>query len=146
RHRPVRTPHPGSTVAPAPVVIQTAARGAKMTGGRRVLGVKGGNDMAKRADGNEGDIRHDCPHDCRHAWTTAEVAALFDLPLSDLVPRAQTLHRRYFDPHAVQISTLLSIKTGSCPEDCAYCPQSAHYRTDTERSALMDTRDVVAAA
>src|SRR5690606_10758751 len=82
----------------------------------------------------------------RHDWTTAEIAALFDLPFSDLVHRAQTLHRRYFDPNAVQISTLLSIKTGGCPEDCAYCPQSAHYKTDTGRNALMDTRDVVAAA
>jgi biotin synthase len=94
--------------------------------------------MANPADRNGCDIRHD--------WTTAAVAALFDLPFSDLVHRAQTLHRRYFDPNAVQISTLLSIKTGGCPEDCAYCPQSAHYSTGTERSALMDTEEVVAAA
>jgi len=97
-----------------------------------------GSDMASAMDGNGRDIRHD--------WTGAEVAALFDLPFSDLLHRAQTLHRRYFDPNAVQISTLLSIKTGGCPEDCAYCPQSAHYRTGVERSALLDTDDVVAAA
>src|SRR5689334_8247538 len=60
----------------------------------------------------------------RHDWTRDEVRALFELPFNDLIFRAQTVHRRYFDAREVQISTLLSIKTGGCPEDCAYCPQS----------------------
>src|SRR5215471_7909025 len=65
----------------------------------------------------------------RHDWTRAEVQALFDLPFPDLIFHAQRIHREHFDPCEVQISTLLSIKTGGCPEDCAYCPQSAHYDT-----------------
>src|SRR6201987_3050390 len=62
----------------------------------------------------------------RHDWTRAEVRALFALPFPDLIFHAQRIHRLHFDPREVQISTLLSIKTGGCPEDCAYCPQSAH--------------------
>jgi len=84
--------------------------------------------------------------DIRHDWTAADVAALFDLPFNDLLFRAQTLHRKYFDPNEVQISTLLSIKTGGCPEDCAYCPQSPHYDTGLKREALMDVDAVVSAA
>jgi biotin synthase len=61
----------------------------------------------------------------RHDWTPAEIAALFALPFPELMFRAARIHRRYFDPSEVQISTLLSIKTGDCPEDCAYCPQAA---------------------
>ncbi|MCB1732707.1 MAG: biotin synthase, partial [Halieaceae bacterium] len=57
----------------------------------------------------------------RHDWTRPEVEALFALPFNDLLFRAQSIHRRYFDPNQVQVSTLLSIKTGACPEDCAYC-------------------------
>ncbi len=82
----------------------------------------------------------------RHDWTREELRNLFGLPFSDLVFRAQTLHRMYFDPNAVQISTLLSIKTGGCPEDCAYCPQSAHYETGVDASKLMDVAAVVADA
>ena len=63
----------------------------------------------------------------RRDWTRAEVRALFDLPFPELIFHAQRIHREHFDPREVQISTLLSIKTGGCPEDCAYCPQSAHY-------------------
>jgi len=84
--------------------------------------------------------------DIRSDWTAAEVGALFALPFNDLLFRAQTLHRKYFDPNEVQISTLLSIKTGGCPEDCAYCPQSAHYDTGLTRAALMDVDAVIAAA
>ena len=84
--------------------------------------------------------------DIRNDWTTAEIAALFALPFPELLFRAQTLHRKYFDPRAVQISTLLSIKTGGCPEDCAYCPQSAHYETGVKASRLMDLAAVTAAA
>ena len=63
------------------------------------------------------------------AWSLAEVEALFDLPFSDLMLRAQTNHREHHDPNKVQLSTLLSIKTGGCPEDCGYCPQAARYHT-----------------
>jgi biotin synthase len=84
--------------------------------------------------------------DVRHDWTREELRALFDLPFSDLVYRAQTVHRMHFDANAVQISTLLSIKTGGCPEDCAYCPQSAHYETGVDASKLMNVDAVVADA
>jgi len=79
----------------------------------------------------------------RHDWTESEVQALFSLPFSDLIYQAQTVHRAYFDPNAVQVSTLLSIKTGACPEDCKYCPQSAHYNTDLETERLMKVRAVL---
>jgi biotin synthase len=82
----------------------------------------------------------------RHDWTRDEIRALFDLPFSDLLYRAQCAHRAHFDPNAVQVSTLLSIKTGACPEDCGYCPQSAHHAADLEREALLDVDAVVSAA
>jgi biotin synthase len=76
--------------------------------------------------------------DIRHDWTREEIADLLALPFPDLLFRAQTMHRRYFDAREVQISTLLSIKTGGCPEDCAYCPQSAHFDTGVKAEKLMD--------
>ncbi len=79
----------------------------------------------------------------RHDWTREEVLALFDLPFNDLMFRAQSVHRQHFDPNEVQVSTLLSIKTGACPEDCAYCPQSARYNTGLEREKLMDVDTVL---
>jgi biotin synthase len=82
----------------------------------------------------------------RHDWTPDEVRALFDLPLSELIFRAQTVHREFFDPSTVQMSTLLSIKTGGCPEDCAYCPQSAHYDTGLGAEKLMPIEQVLAEA
>jgi biotin synthase len=82
----------------------------------------------------------------RHDWTRAELGALFALPLPELIFRAQTMHRRFFDPREVQISTLLSIKTGGCPEDCAYCPQSAQYDTGVDATKLMSLDAVLAAA
>ena len=82
----------------------------------------------------------------RHDWTTDEVEALYRLPLPELVFRAQTAHRRHHDPVFVQRCTLLSIKTGGCPEDCAYCPQSAHYETGVAREGLMDTASVLTSA
>jgi biotin synthase len=82
----------------------------------------------------------------RHDWTREEVRALFALPFPELMFRAQSVHRRYFDPTEVQISTLLSIKTGGCPEDCAYCPQSVHYDTGVEAEKLMTVDAVVAEA
>jgi biotin synthase len=79
----------------------------------------------------------------RHDWTRAEIEALFDLPFPDLVFHAQRVHREHFDPREVQISTLLSIKTGGCPEDCAYCPQSAHYDTGVAADRLMGVAAVL---
>jgi biotin synthase len=79
----------------------------------------------------------------RSDWTRAEVEALFALPFNDLVFRAASVHRAHFDPNRVQVSTLLSIKTGACPEDCAYCPQSARYDTGLEVEKLMPVAKVV---
>ncbi|HOY23212.1 MAG TPA: biotin synthase BioB [Cellvibrio sp.] len=79
----------------------------------------------------------------RHDWTRAEIQALFDLPFSDLMFQAQTVHRAHFNPNEVQVSTLCSIKTGACPEDCAYCPQSARYDTGLEREKLMAVEKVI---
>jgi biotin synthase len=82
----------------------------------------------------------------RNDWTDAEVIALFESPFSDLMQRAQSEHRAHFDPNQVQVSTLLSIKTGACPEDCAYCPQSVRYDTGLEVEALMAIDEVVSKA
>jgi biotin synthase len=79
----------------------------------------------------------------RHDWQQQEVADLFALPMNDLLFQAQTVHRQYFDPNQVQVSTLLSIKTGACPEDCAYCPQSARYDTKLEKEKLMEVEAVI---
>ncbi|MCG2578456.1 biotin synthase BioB [Dechloromonas sp. XY25] len=79
-------------------------------------------------------------------WTVEEVLALYEMPLMDLLWRAQEVHRTYFDPNAVQRSTLLSVKTGGCSEDCSYCSQSARYDTETGRERLMPVDEVVAAA
>ena len=79
----------------------------------------------------------------RKRWSVAEVQALFDLPFFDLVHRAQLVHRENFDPNAVQRSTLLSIKTGGCSEDCGYCSQSARYDTGLERERLMPIDEVL---
>jgi len=82
----------------------------------------------------------------RHDWTRAEIGALFELPFPELMFRAQSVHRANFDPAAVQISTLLSVKTGGCPEDCAYCPQSARYDTGVAAEKLMALDAVLAEA
>ena len=82
----------------------------------------------------------------RHDWTRAEVRALLEMPFPELMFEAQRLHRLYFDPREVQISTLLSIKTGGCPEDCAYCPQSAKYDTGVKAEKLMSLEEVLADA
>jgi biotin synthase len=82
----------------------------------------------------------------RHDWTTERVEALYHLPLTELLFQAQTVHRRYHNPETVQRCTLLSIKTGGCPEDCAYCPQSARYNTGVEREELIKPEAVLAAA
>jgi len=82
----------------------------------------------------------------RHDWSQDEVLALLDLPFNDLLFRAQATHRAHFDPNRVQVSTLLSIKTGACPEDCGYCSQSAHHETSLERERLLPLEEVLAAA
>ena len=79
----------------------------------------------------------------RHDWTLKEVRELLDMPFNDLVFRAQQAHRQWFDPNEVQVSTLLSIKTGACPEDCMYCPQSGHYNTGLEKEKLMQVEKVL---
>jgi biotin synthase len=84
--------------------------------------------------------------DIRHNWSISEVQALFDQPFNDLLFQAQTLHRQYFDPNQVQVSQLLSIKTGACPEDCKYCPQSNRYDTGLEQEKLMQVEQVLAEA
>ena len=82
----------------------------------------------------------------RHDWTRDEIKALFAKPFNDLIFEAQSIHRQHFDPNAVQISTLLSIKTGACPEDCGYCPQSYKYDTGLERERLLPLDEVREAA
>jgi len=79
----------------------------------------------------------------RHDWTRQEVRDLFQLPFMDLVFRAQSVHRQHFDPNQIQMSTLLSIKTGACPEDCKYCPQSGHYNTGLQKEKLLEVERVV---
>jgi len=79
----------------------------------------------------------------RHNWSVAEVNALFSLPFNDLLFKAQSVHRLNFDPNHVQVSTLLSIKTGACPEDCKYCPQSARYDTGLEKERLLEMHKVL---
>ncbi|WP_047045260.1 biotin synthase BioB [Vibrio mexicanus] len=82
----------------------------------------------------------------RHDWTVAEVRTLLEKPFMDLLFEAQTIHRQYQQHNYVQVSTLLSIKTGACPEDCKYCPQSARYTTDIEKERLMEVERVLDAA
>jgi biotin synthase len=82
----------------------------------------------------------------RHDWTVAEIQAIYAAPLPDLIFRAQTVHRAYHRPGEVQGCSLLSIKTGGCPEDCAYCPQSAHYKTGVEREGLLSVDAALEAA
>lgn len=93
-------------------------------------------DTVKKSQARaKGDLRHD--------WTRAEALALYNLPLMDLLFRAQTVHRAHFDPNAIQMSRLLSIKTGGCAEDCGYCSQSAHHKSGLKASKLMEVQKVV---
>jgi len=94
----------------------------------------------------DADLAHTQDRDIHKDWERGEVEQLFEKPFNDLLFQAHSLYRRYFDPNAVQLSTLLNIKTGGCPEDCAYCPQSAHYDTGVEAQALMSVATVKAAA
>jgi biotin synthase len=88
----------------------------------------------------EGDFK------IRHDWSAAEVMALYEAPFNDIVLEAQSLHRQHFTPNTVQLSKLISVKTGGCPEDCGYCPQSAHYHTDVAAEKIMNLDDVLAEA
>src|SRR5262245_6033233 len=82
----------------------------------------------------------------RHDWTCTEAQAIYNLPFNDLLFRAQTVHRRHFDANKVQLSRLLSIKTGGCAEDCGYCSQSAHHKSGLTASKLMEVERVIAEA
>ena len=82
----------------------------------------------------------------RHDWSLTELRDIHDMPLLELVFRAATVHRKHHDPRKVQVSSLLSVKTGGCPEDCAYCPQAARYNTDVDVHKMLDPRIVVARA
>ncbi|MDB5499693.1 MAG: bioB, partial [Phenylobacterium sp.] len=86
------------------------------------------------------------PAQPRHDWTLDQVEALFEAPFTELVFRAAEVHRRWFDPTELQLSQLLSVKTGGCPENCGYCSQSQHFKTATKASKLMEAQDVIAAA
>ena len=79
-------------------------------------------------------------------WSVAAIETLFELPFPELIHRAQTVHRENFDPRQVEFATLLSVKTGGCPEDCGYCPQAARYDTGVEASRLMEPAQVLQAA
>jgi len=85
-------------------------------------------------------------NDIRHDWQTQEVLSLMSQPLNDLLFQAQTIHRKYFDANTVQLSTLLNIKQGGCPEDCAYCPQSVRYKTEVDAEAMLSLDKVKDAA
>jgi biotin synthase len=87
-----------------------------------------------------------CESNTVSRWTVNEIVALFEMPFSDLIYQAQAVHRENFDPNAVQVSTLLSIKTGGCSEDCGYCPQAARYHTEVENEPMLPLDEVLKAA
>lgn len=97
--------------------------------------MQAGTDQISQLTANMGEIRHD--------WTKAEIEALLNMPFNDLLFQAQLVHRQHFNPNEVQVSTLLSIKTGACPEDCKYCPQSARYDTGLEKERLLEVEKVI---
>lgn len=94
----------------------------------------------KPASKNQAETAND---NIRHNWNYAEVESLYQQPFSDLIYQAQSIHRQHFDPNEVQVSTLLSIKTGKCPEDCTYCPQSIRYETGLSYESLMEVKEVL---
>lgn len=105
-----------------------------------------GQEAVINTDHLKANLEKSCTPKTVNRWSVDDIVALFELPFSDLMYRAQTVHRENFDPNAVQVSTLLSIKTGGCSEDCGYCPQAARYHTEVENEPLMALDDVVAAA
>jgi len=119
------------------------ARGAQCVKAITLDGCSHGDDMTL-ATIDEGALA--APSNHQKIWTEAEASALYALPFSDLLFRAQTVHRENFDPNRVQLSRLLSIKTGGCPEDCAYCSQSVHHETGLTPSKLMEVERVIAEA
>src|ERR1700719_5394815 len=120
----------------APCLVDTRARARARSGASGAVCRTGRAAMQRHNDSEpEDSIRHD--------WSRAQVQALFGLPFMDLLMRAQALHRAHHEPNTVQMSTLLSIKTGACPEDCAYCPQSVRYDTGVAAEALMPLAQVL---
>jgi biotin synthase len=131
----------------------STARHSGSTGGARAWDT--GSPAAKALEGSPMSLAQALPvsdawlgqvGQVRHDWTRDEVRALFELPFPELIYRAADVHRQYFDPTEVQISTLLSIKTGGCPEDCAYCPQSSKYDTGVKAEKLIEVEKVLAEA
>ena len=110
----------------------------------RVMGSR--TQEARATSAAIGELPGELGRRLRHDWTRAEVAAVYRMALPDLVFRAQAIHRQYHAADRVQTCQLLSIKTGGCPEDCAYCPQSAHYDADVERQGLLDPEHVISVA
>jgi len=100
-------------------------------------------NTVEQAGAHQKTIQNQSSEKIRHDWTLDQVKALFKKPFSDLIFEAQTLHREFFNPNQVQVSTLLSIKTGRCPEDCGYCPQSVRFDTEVETEALLPLDDVI---
>lgn len=96
--------------------------------------------IQSNASASQQAVDHDT---IRHNWQISEIEALFALPFNDLLFKAQSVHRQHFDPNDVQVSTLLSIKTGACPEDCKYCSQSGHYNTGLEKEKLLEVEKVI---
>lgn len=103
----------------------------------------GNQGTGNQQQGANGNAAHSSKTTPPKQWQRSEIAALFALPMNDLLFRAQTVHREHFNPNEVQVSTLLSIKTGACPEDCKYCPQSARYDTGLEKEQLMEVQKVL---
>jgi len=110
--------------------------------------IKSVNPINSRASQAENLFEPKPVHRLRHDWGSGEVLALLSLPLLDLIDQARAVHRRHHEDGEVQLASLLSIKTGACPEDCKYCPQSAHYAKETglKRETLLDVDDVLAKA
>src|SRR5262245_17949002 len=79
----------------------------------------------------------------KHDWSAAEIKEIYNMPLMELIFQAAEIHRKNFNPQKIQISSLISIKTGGCPEDCAYCPQAARYQTDITKNPLMEVSEVI---
>jgi biotin synthase len=107
------------------------------------------SDLATISTVDASSIKRNIPlstEEKEERWSVAQIVTLFELPFADLMHQAQLVHRANFDPNAVQVSTLLSIKTGGCSEDCGYCPQAARYHTDVENEPMMQLDEVLAAA
>jgi biotin synthase len=98
------------------------------------------------SESNGGSANHSVTNGVRYDWDRESIAAIYRTALPELIFRAQTVHRQFHDPERVQTCQLISIKTGGCPEDCAYCPQSAHYDADVERQGLLDPQHVIEVA